>query len=620
MTKLKAKSFQLRLLSVVVLFIMISSFVVTMIFVGNRLGFQNKPTASGGYLDLTEESNFDSIVYLNGEWETFDGIVCENNSDISNLGASTTYTNFPIGSLTESIRDASYRLYFALPPNTSDQLTIYVPNFYNSADYYLNGHKLNFVSQKPPWFSFSIMESVVLVEHLNMDDQWQELVITGSFSQTEMTLHKRPIVIGTINNVVATASFRSLNELFLFGIFLLTLISGYIFMLFRPTHKIISLMTIFDTFILLRTIFGMKYIFTFIKEIFPWFHISDIGSSTLSIFCLMIGGFVGCKLSAAIYDPDGKVPWWITKPVAWTYVIFAILFVVNPLLFEQYGRNILIVIYGITFVGVILQFRISTQNKQNIVYNYFQFIKTIFIGVVIFIDIYSWNSSNHQLFLFYLYALFFVLHVAVRLYDNNQSYVDVEKLNARLEDTVKTRTAELSTAIQVLSELSIRDSLTQIYNRLHFESEMEQCFESESSCESLYLCILDLDFFKRVNDTYGHNAGDDQLRNFVKIVSKKISDQIIFARLGGEEFVILYKNTDEKLVIDNLKVIRKAIEIDAKNNPSHTTASYGVARMEKGDNPKKLLKKADLALYEAKNQGRNCIVSNFDNTFTKYID
>lgn len=604
--------FLLRAFSIAVLVFITIVFLVTVLFVNNRILYKEQLQAVNGMVSLAQEVICAEPVYLNGKWEAFDGVVCSSEEEVAALGAANEYAMFPISGLTQASKNATYRLKFSLPTGEHEPLMLMIPNIYKSADVYLNGVKQEYIKDGQAWLEFSTLESLIPLKSISRESEWQELVITSAFDEQTVTLYKRPVLIGTMKNLSSLAMFTGSNEMFLFGLLLLILINGYVFMMFRPNHKIISAMTLFDTMILMRSALSMNYVIAFAKDIFPWLIVSDRLCASFELFFLMLGGMVGCKLSGAIYDPHKRAPKWLIEPVPWIYLAFAFIFPLNIEFFEGFGKYMLFAVYGITFIGVFIQYRLSWSDKKRRIYNVMQFIKTVYIGLLVFIDILFWDSATNLLLLFYLYSVFFLLHVVVRLYDNNQSYKDVELLNTSLEDTVKKRTHELSEANKILSELSIRDPLTKIFNRLYFERAIESAAASFSSDNPIHLSILDLDFFKRINDTYGHNVGDDQLKSMTRLVTDTLGDKAVFARLGGEEFVLLFVGVSREDALSYISQAHMVIEADAKANPEHTTASFGVASFFDGDTAKQLLKRADVALYEAKRLGRNIIVTNFD--------
>ncbi|MCX6762686.1 MAG: sensor domain-containing diguanylate cyclase, partial [Candidatus Moranbacteria bacterium] len=160
----------------------------------------------------------------------------------------------------------------------------------------------------------------------------------------------------------------------------------------------------------------------------------------------------------------------------------------------------------------------------------------------------------------------------------------------------------------------IRDHLTGLFNCRYMDESMERELHlAERLKYSLAIVMLDLDHFKDFNDTYGHEAGDIQLREFGSLLKKFIRGSDISCRYGGEEFLLILPNVQEEKVLKRLGLLREEIKsirirFRGKLLPG-VPASLGVAFFpEHGRNAKDLIKSADDALYEAKRQGRNRVV------------
>jgi diguanylate cyclase (GGDEF)-like protein len=151
-----------------------------------------------------------------------------------------------------------------------------------------------------------------------------------------------------------------------------------------------------------------------------------------------------------------------------------------------------------------------------------------------------------------------------------------------------------------LKTLSERDYLTGIYNRRKF-FELAYKLNNKSA-----LIMMDLDHFKQINDTYGHDTGDEVLKKFTELVKSHIRKEDIFARIGGEEFVLIIRNANEKTAFDIAEKIRKRIE-SADINGIRFTVSLGVTLYDVHENIFQALKRADKALYKAK-KSRNTVV------------
>lgn len=164
-------------------------------------------------------------------------------------------------------------------------------------------------------------------------------------------------------------------------------------------------------------------------------------------------------------------------------------------------------------------------------------------------------------------------------------------------------------------ELAITDSLTGLYNRRYMESHLSAMVEDGlQTGKPVSLLIFDIDFFKSVNDTYGHGAGDTVLKEFAQRISQNVRGVDLACRLGGEEFVVVMPDTDlhyAVMVAERLRqrVGENAFKID-DDLEINVTVSIGIAIVEGDCNTaEKLLEKADAALYRAKRDGRNRVVS-----------
>ena len=185
-----------------------------------------------------------------------------------------------------------------------------------------------------------------------------------------------------------------------------------------------------------------------------------------------------------------------------------------------------------------------------------------------------------------------------------------------LEMRVAERTAELQIANDKLETLSMTDSLTGIANRRRFDEVFKnEWFRAERQHQSLTLALLDVDWFKKYNDYYGHQMGDECLRNVAKILMAhacRASDLV--ARYGGEEFAFIVPATDGSKAFQLAQKICNDFKMLALPHETSTfgyvTVSIGIATVipNKNLSPDILIKNADVALYRAKEQGRNRVV------------
>ncbi|ANP82801.1 MULTISPECIES: GGDEF domain-containing protein [Bacillus] len=169
-----------------------------------------------------------------------------------------------------------------------------------------------------------------------------------------------------------------------------------------------------------------------------------------------------------------------------------------------------------------------------------------------------------------------------------------------------TEITELDEIYQEQERLAMIDSLTEIYNRLKFQQILEVEWEKViRTDEKIAIILFDIDNFKTVNDTYGHDFGDLALIQLAELMKSKMEQQHVFARWGGEEFIILVTNTVEKEAFQVAESLRFFIETKQFTGISKLTASFGVALYEQGTTREELMQRADIALYEAKKNGKN---------------
>lgn len=183
----------------------------------------------------------------------------------------------------------------------------------------------------------------------------------------------------------------------------------------------------------------------------------------------------------------------------------------------------------------------------------------------------------------------------------------IRKLNVELENKVVQRTAELTRANEELTLLSRRDALTGLANRLATNERLQVEFlRMKRSGEQYAILIMDIDWFKRVNDTYGHGVGDEVLRQFAVILAGAVRETDFVARNGGEEFLALLPGTELEGAVQVAEKIRCGIESARMPSVGQVTISIGVAMATPDDaDDDQALVEADRRLYLAKENGRN---------------
>jgi len=163
--------------------------------------------------------------------------------------------------------------------------------------------------------------------------------------------------------------------------------------------------------------------------------------------------------------------------------------------------------------------------------------------------------------------------------------------------------------------LSITDGLTKLYNHRYFQDALKREFARSQRHQSpLSLALLDIDHFKKFNDTYGHQQGDIVLQELARTLRGQVRNLDVVARYGGEEFAVIMPDASPEIALRVAERLRAAVEshpVDGPTGPLHVSISLGVASVPHAaiTTPAGLIAAADRALYRAKGRGRNCVAS-----------
>ncbi|EFL90182.1 PleD family two-component system response regulator [Ahrensia sp. R2A130] len=196
--------------------------------------------------------------------------------------------------------------------------------------------------------------------------------------------------------------------------------------------------------------------------------------------------------------------------------------------------------------------------------------------------------------------------------------LDVNELRARVRSQVRRKRLndQLRASVHNTMEMAVTDGLTGLNNRRYFDNHMQGLLQKANLANKpLSLIIMDIDHFKHVNDTYGHQVGDDVLKIFAERVLKNVRNKDLACRFGGEEFIVAMPDTDRELAFVVADRMRREVSahpfiVDNGRQQISITVSAGVAGIAgPNETVETMLKRADERLYDAKRRGRNQVVA-----------
>lgn len=578
-----------------------------LIWTGSSAFEPNTYLAQAGYINL-KGYDFETgrPIKFDGAWEFYPDIQFDGSAQASAAFVNPKEVNLPIESYEEAAINGVYRLNISTSKSSSDaRMLLYLPYSNEEFSLYFNRQRIMPLQRDGDNGFLSIFAYELVFDANEMS---HELIISVGNGTDRALFFQNSVVFGPIGDMQNMISWQWARSFFNIGFLALAFLIGLVFMLLCPEHRLITRLTILDNLLILRLFVGTPELILLCRSLFGFEWLSKIMIQGLQFSLIFLAGIAACFLADNIFNRNRSSL--LSKILMTVYAGMAVFSALRPTLMLRYGQTCALIVFAITVIMICTNI-LRTLRKHPTGYYVFQTLKTAYICFVLAWDLLCiFNAAEvSYTVITYLYMLFFCMHIVLRLMDNNSNYRMVELLNANLESIVEERTRQLRDANTRLEDLSIKDPLTGVYNRLYFEDHIEKMIENPAfDQENLYLCMMDIDHFKLVNDAYGHDVGDNVLKTLVDIVASLLDPDMTFARIGGEEFVILVSGYDPDHVKIRFEVIRSAVAANVEMDTRNTTVSFGVVRYQPGMRYKDLLKQADQCLYEAKALGRNRVV------------
>lgn len=279
--------------------------------------------------------------------------------------------------------------------------------------------------------------------------------------------------------------------------------------------------------------------------------------------------------------------------LTYAQLCLAILVVMYAFFFVPEAKGILFAVY--VLILLFGTFRLDTRQFLNVS----AFILITYAIDIFLLHIYRPGAIDLQFEIFHWFALGVVL-ISVSLIGGN--------ISALRRDLAASR-KKLQASLATIQEMAIQDDLTKFFNRRHLMELLEK--ENNRSIRTgavFSLAMMDLDKFKNINDTFGHQAGDEVLITFSNIISNVLRKTDFCGRYGGEEFLVVLTQTDlneAKIFAERIRAcIEESLVLDF-DNQTKVTVSIGLAEHRENENVDRTISRADEAMYKAKRNGRN---------------
>ncbi len=202
--------------------------------------------------------------------------------------------------------------------------------------------------------------------------------------------------------------------------------------------------------------------------------------------------------------------------------------------------------------------------------------------------------------------------------ENQRMERETSELRSSVENSQE-QVKMLETRLEKAKDISLYDPLTQLRNRRYYDQELPKLIIKAALDEKpLCLAVADIDKFKAVNDTFGHQIGDGILKLFADLLMKNIKGRDLVVRYGGEEFVILLPETrleDARSLLEQIRTKLQGLSLSVRTTGQtvgHVTSSFGLVQLRPDEDKTSLFERADTLLYRAKEEGRNRIISELD--------
>lgn len=572
--------------------------------------------AKNGKLNLTaEDFGHSDLISLNGEWKFFwKELLTENeikkrikngpqaNITLPSKWEDTVGTSFGYGTYYLKVIIPEEKVGNTLAITTTNQNTSYTL-LVNGVRVASNGFVGTSVQTSEPEYSNRLVYFTPRSRELDIVLHVSNFVHPNGGATN-------PIMMGTAEQVSKNYNTTLAYTMFIIGAILVMGIYELFIFFFRRKDKVFFYFGLISILISIYSFLKPPYYFNRVVSYLSWGW-----GDRLEIICIYTLFILYLFFVRTMYSKEtSKVP--IIIGISITVTAILITAFTEPIIYRPILNFVFVVItaYIIYFLFVLI---LAFKRKRptafiNLCAN------LIFFGAVlndVFLSLNWIHTMPSATIGFFLYVLIQSINLSkdyARKFDETEKLtVDLQKLNASLDEKIKERTEELKRKNDELKRLTLVDGLTGIYNRRYFDEYINKNFEEAIlTLQPLSMLMIDVDNFKLYNDTKGHIAGDELLIKCSNLMKDQCSGNNFLARYGGEEFAIVLPNTslqDAFQFAENIRLLIAEQSFSVGNDNQYVTVSIGVSSTEQHAFQRKeeLIDRADQALYQSKENGKN---------------
>lgn len=578
----------------------------------DKIAEYNKVDVIDGYATISNyDYNISPPISLEGDYITYEGYTSETLLENANLIRSE-YTYLPTANLGITTQSNTYEVYVILSEDDvyEEEVLICIPFVEDSVSVYVNGNKVERLALEEIHANDDQISYYPIVEYYDSSLDYQCISISVNEVEGSSDLFKRKISLSSYENYLELYKLIMTVEAFFFGMAFISAIGAMVYVFLYPRYSALTFINLFDAVLMGHCVLNVGIIPMYIANIAVESGYCDIAFRRFDLALLFLAGYITSYYFSATFKLDNDKYKHLDNVVKVIYLVLVVISLVNPNFISGIGLQIVMGAFTITMIALILRFITFCKEHKVSIYYIFLFLKTLLLGFAMFLNIVTINDvSSVRSLVLVLFIFTFIIHLPVRVIECRIPFKAIKKMNEELEDIVAQRTLALSETNAKLKEISMKDALTNLYNRFCFEKHVCKAVEEFNDIkhiQALHLCVFDMDDFKYINDTYGHIEGDEQLVELATIATTHLKENMMLARIGGEEFTILFIDYSDEEVWSIIEALRMDIE-QHKTSDKRTTASFGICKAYEGISKKTLYVKADECLYESKNSGKNKI-------------